>query len=235
MKSKNGLRGKSASVAKESTARTRKTGFGRKAGQGKAPRTSPSGPEVLKDNAVTLGIQGVLIETLTDSPHDREVASSDRKIVHMVREQAFDPQTGQDLRIVAVDGKKYSGEAYAVMPEVLQLFWNSQLNGVRSPNPDILHAAGTIWRSMGLSANPLWSSRMLDLNDVDLEMCQAFQAALFQTWNTSEFGCDLSTTVTAIGSFVHAHPAFKDRLAISDFELPFRDNTAWALCTGIRR
>jgi hypothetical protein len=178
---------------------------------------------------VELGLSGMLAEDLTGSPDDEELVANGGHFVRMMREPQEALGLGHDFRLVEVDRTTYFGPSHAILPEIHQLFWYSQLNSMRQVHPDILTAAPGIWSSLGIGVSAEWSAWALHLDICDKDISEAFQAALFQTYNTSAGRCDLSTIICAIAAFIHAHPAFKDRTFRRDHEPAFGDSTAWAL------
>lgn len=156
-----------------------------------------------------------------------------REFSALVREPQDFFHHGYDLRVVAVNGKTYSGPKHAIMPEAIQLHWHGQLNAARSPHPEIVAATMPVWRSAKIQVDSLFSRDCLALKQSDAETEDAFNAALFQTCNTACGPCDLTSAAFAIAAFVHAHPRFKDIVADIPYKLPFGKDTALALFRGV--
>lgn len=179
------------------------------------------------------GSNRVGIRAMTDAELDKarsiDPDCDNREFSTVVREPQEFFHHGYDLRVVAVNGKTYSGPKHAIMPEAIQLHWHGQLNAARSPHPEIVAATMPVWRSAKIQVESFFSCDCLVLKQSDAETEDAFNAALFQTYNTACEPCDLTTAAFAIAAFVHAHPRFKDIVADIPYELPFGKDTALAL------
>lgn len=176
------------------------------------------------------------ISAMTDSEVKKQKANGndldDRKFTFQVREAQDFLRQGQNLRLVAVNGKTFSGAAHAILQQTHQLHWQAQLNAMRMPHPEIVAATMPVWRSTKISLDDFLPDTCLSLKTSDTETCDAFNAALFQTYNTAAYQCDLSTVAFAIAAFVRAHPRFNDLVYDVEYELPFGKDTAWALHDG---
>jgi hypothetical protein len=145
----------------------------------------------------------------------------------IMRRPAPEYAAGSEFRFVAVDSETYQGSAGS-KPELLQSFWDHQINGRPCSTP-FIKSGPVIWKNLEIKVPKETVAYMMGLESIDAETAEAINASIFSAFNTAASPVDIESVVFALATFINADPLRKHLHSAESFVEPYGDRTKYRL------
>ncbi len=149
--------------------------------------------------------------------------------VAMLRPPYESPDFCDGTCMIAADRSTFKGSVSDRLDSAIAVQLGVLIGRIPALSVEDFKMGAVICDRLGLGTPPEWLAVLLGFDKADRDLKRALEAALCGVLATTVGPVDAATILFAIGTFVHAHPFFKDVVKNANWEHPYGDNTAYQM------
>lgn len=147
----------------------------------------------------------------------------------MLRPPYSSPDFCDGMCLIAVDCATFEVHPSDILANAVAVQLGVLIGRIPPSSPEDYKMGAEISEHLGLGTPPGWLAALLGLHKVDRELKRALEAALCSVLATTVGPADIATILFAIGTFIHAHPLFKEIVKNASWAPPYGGDTAYQM------